>query len=182
MTARNNHTGRIERDIDQARLDTEAAELRAKRWGYQQIADHQGCSVSTAYERVKRAIESTPYEAVEELRRVELESLDELERAAMAVLRTRHVKVDHGRLIVIDGEPLIDDAPVLHAIQSILRIKERRARLTGIDTPVRVEQRHTVEHKSELDAEIERLLAGMGPVEQGQAPVEAASEAEPAHP
>jgi hypothetical protein len=36
-----------------------------------------------------------------------------------------------------DGEPVLDDAPVLAAIDRLLRIQERRARLLGLDAPTR---------------------------------------------
>jgi len=172
--------------VAQARIDAEAAALRAQRKGYHEIARTMGCSVSTAYERVSRALKAIPYEAVEELRRVELESLDELEQRCREVLLARHVKVDHGRLIVIDGEPLLDDAPVLHAAAQILRVKDMRARLTGTYAPVREDVRVT-NGDSHFDTEIARLLADMGRVGEGEAPVAPSDEnaqgaAEPAHP
>lgn len=174
--------GQKERDIEQARLDTEAAELRAQRMSYPKIAAQQGCSVSTAYERVKRAIAAVPFEAVEELRRVELESLDELERAAIEVLRTKHIRVDHGRVIEVDGERLIDDSPVLQAIACILRVKQQRARLVPqLEAPSRTEVTH-FDGDSNLDREIEHLLAEMGSLEQGEASLEAAGSGEPTHP
>ncbi|GAA2395473.1 hypothetical protein GCM10010404_61300 [Nonomuraea africana] len=40
--------------------------------------------------------------------------------------------VDDGR-----GEPLEDDAPVLAAIDRMLKIQERRAKLLGLDIPVK---------------------------------------------
>ena len=159
MTTRT-HMGRIEHDIDQARLDTEAAEMRSRRMTYPQIAAEQGCSRSTAYQRVQRALAAVPYEAVAELRRVELESLDELEQRAREVLLARHVKVDHGRVIEVDGERLIDDAPVLAAIAQILRIKDMRAKLTGSYAPTK--SAVTVITEDAVDAEIRRLTEELG--------------------
>lgn len=150
-----NAKGQMERDIGQAALDAEAAELRAMRWSYPAIAAHQGCAVSTAFSRVKRAIASVPYEAVDELRRVELDSLDELERKAREVLLATHLRVDHGKVIEIDGVPMVDDEPVLRAAQTILRIKDMRAKLTGEYAPSR--SRVEVVTEDVIDAEIRAL-------------------------
>lgn len=173
--------GQRERDIEQAKLDTEAAELRVLRLSYPEIARRQNCSVSTAYDRVKRAIAAVPYEAIEELRRVELESLDELEQRAREVLLAEHVKVDHGKVIEIDGVKLLDDGPVLNAITSILRIKDMRAKLTGEYAPVKVESdvRHSVQ--SDLDREIAGLMAKLVGVGESPTPVAPDGAANPTH-
>jgi hypothetical protein len=156
-----------ERTIDQARVDTEAAELRAQRLTYPQIAAKQGCSVSTAYQRVRRAIASVPYEAVEELRRVELESLDELEQRVREVLVRAHVKIDHGRVIRDEdtGAPMLDDAPVLAAAQQLLRIKDMRAKLTGAYAPTK--SAVTVITEDAVDAAIRDLESELASRDRG---------------
>lgn len=161
MTTRKSN-GQRERDIEQARLDTEAAELRCQRLSYPEIASRQTCAVSTAYERVQRAIAAVPYEAVDELRRVELESLDELETKAREVLLATHYKVDHGKVICLteDGDPLLDDAPVLQAITSILRIKDMRAKLTGTYAPTKTAV--TVVQEGAVDTWIRQLEEELG--------------------
>jgi hypothetical protein len=155
--ATRNRKGQMERDLAQALLDTEAAELRANRWTYPQIAAHQKCSVSTAHDRVQRAIASVPYEAVDKLRRLELESLDEQERRMLKVQEAVHVKTYQGDLILINGEPLLDDGPVLDAGMAILRIKDMRAKLTGEYAPTKTTL--TVVPEDTLTAEIQRLEA-----------------------
>lgn len=89
--------------------------------------------------------------------------LDALERAAWQVLRNRHVLAQQGKIVRDDdGNALEDDAPTLQAIDRILKIAERRARMRGLDAPVRAK----VEVTDALDADIERLvaeLAGLAP-------------------
>lgn len=155
--ASRNPQGQLERDLEQATLDTQAAELRSERLSYPQIAERMGCSLSTAHGRVKRAIAAVPYEAVHELRRIELESLDELEQRCRTVLLTRHVKVDHGKVIEHNGVEMLDDAPVLAAVAQILRIKDMRAKLTGEYAPTKATI--TVITEDIVDAEIQRLEA-----------------------
>jgi hypothetical protein len=36
-----------------------------------------------------------------------------------------------------DGAPLLDDAPVLAAVDRLLKVQERRAKLLGLDVPVK---------------------------------------------
>jgi hypothetical protein len=152
--ARSPRTGKHERDIEQARLDAEAAELRARGLTYRGIAKQQDVSVSTAMERVKRAIAAVPVEAVEQLRLTAGEQLDALTRQAFAIMMTEHPLVSDGR--VIPGAQ--DYGPKLRAIEALRRLNESRRKLYGIDSPVRVE--HTV--TTAMEQEILALAADFG--------------------
>ena len=60
----------------------------------------------------------------------------------MDVLESPHVVIQQGRVVMVqrpDGTkvPLPDDQPKLDAAAAILKIQERRARLIGLDAPVR---------------------------------------------
>lgn len=84
------------------------------------------------------------YPKVDQARLLELERLDELQHRAWKVLDDAHVTISGGKIVTqvgADGKetPLADDGPVLHAIDRLLRISERRARLIGMDMPTRVE-------------------------------------------
>lgn len=79
----------------------------------------------------------------DELRRLEI-----LEAAARTVLTNRHIVVNNGRVILHPDtdEPMEDDAPVLQAIDRLVKIEdarrrngERRAKLNGLDMPVKTE-------------------------------------------
>ncbi|MEU5490225.1 MULTISPECIES: hypothetical protein [Streptomyces] len=78
----------------------------------------------------------------------ELERLVSLEAAARNVLTNRHILVNNGRVILHPdtNEPMEDDAPVLQAIDRLVKIDEarrrngeRRAKLNGLDMPVKAE-------------------------------------------
>jgi len=157
--------GRFIRTIDTAERDAECAHLRARDYTYQQIADATGfTSASGARFAVERALARTITEPGEELRRIELMKLDALARAAWKVLEARHYLVSQGRLIRLeDGSPpLEDDGPVLASIDRLLRISERRSKLLGLDSPVRMEVL-TIDaidaQLAVLDAEIAGLTA-----------------------
>lgn len=146
---------------------TQAVEMRTKGETWESIANTLGyASRGAAATDVKRALEERLAEqrlAADELREIELEKLDVLERAVVAVLEREHVVVSGGRVVytgldggdvdLVDADggpvrvaPLKDDGPTLAAVDRYLRIQERRARLLGLDSPVRVDGTATVRY------------------------------------
>jgi hypothetical protein len=51
--------------------------------------------------------------------------------------------------------------PSMFAVDRVITIRERLARLVGLDAPMRTDTKVTVEHTTTLDAEIERLMVAM---------------------
>lgn len=178
----NGKTGQTDggnRHPDQVALDAKAAQLRAQGMSYQAIADAMGWEAkSTAYRAVARALKDTLGEAPDEVRQLELERLDELWRKAYEVMNRDHLTVQHGKVVGRrvgierhddgiekldhDGktipiyEDLLDDGPVLNAIDRLLRIQERRARLLGLDVPVKAHL--TVHQVDPRDLELAEIL------------------------
>ena len=126
-----------ERTEEQALIDTEALKLRSRGYTYQQIADHMGCSKPTAYARVQRALAAIPAEAAEEYRRLENDRLDTLQAIAMHEAITKKS---------------------MQAIDRVLHIMDRRAKLLGLDAPTKTE----VITLDAIDAEIRRLETQLG--------------------
>lgn len=170
--------GRFIRNIKTAQRDADAAALRAKGLSFQRIANELGfSSKAKAYEAVQRALADLPREGIEDLRRMELERLDGMYQAAMDVLEREHVAISQGKVVrrrvgtEVDefgherlddeGKPIplyadvLDDGPVLQAIDRLLKVQERRAKLLGLDAPTKVEML-TVDA---IDAEIKKLQA-----------------------
>ncbi len=149
---------------------------------WQQIADQFGyASRGAACKDVTRALEARLIEqhtSVEMLRQTELIRLDALTREAWAVMKRRHVTVSAGQVVMVVDErthtetPLVDDKPTLDAIDRLLKIQDRRAKLLGLDAPKKVE----VITIDAIDAEIARLTAELGEL----AAAEAADAAGPA--
>jgi hypothetical protein len=151
------NNGKFTRTLEHASQDAEAARLRARGITYDQIAVTLGyCDRTAARRAVERALVATVAEPAAEVRKLELDRLDEMYRAALAVLERQHLTVSHGRIIRTDsGDPLLDDAPALQAIDRMIRIMERRAKLLGLDAPAKVE----VITLDAIEAEIRRLSA-----------------------
>ena len=120
-------------------IDRERKVLEARLLGmsFDQIAASLGyASKSGAHHAYKRALQRTIQEPADEVRQQELERLDRLWRG------------------IIDPASRGD----VQAINTALRIMERRARYLGLDAPVKAQHEVTVyEGGTEIDREVERL-------------------------
>jgi hypothetical protein len=146
------------RSVAQIEKDAQAVELRRRNLTYRQIAAQMGWkSQKTAYEAVHRGLADAIQEPADEVRRLELERLDEYARHALRVLATPHLVVSQGIVVVhpVSEEPLTDDQPVLQALDRLIKISERRSRLLGLDAPVKT--RVEVITEDAVDAEIADL-------------------------
>lgn len=93
--------------------------------------------------------------------------LDRMEAAALVVLERHHITVNNGRVVTLDdGEPILDDGPVLSAIDRLAKIEDARLknneslrRLFGLDMPVKVD--HTVTETTQQDIAVQELVAEM---------------------
>lgn len=136
--------------------DAEAARLKALGWTLPEIATELNLAgdPARAAAAIKRAMARAVRFATDEARALELQSYDELEAIAWRQLQANHVLVQNGRIIrADDGVPLEDNRFVLETMDRILKIKERRARLLGLDAPTRAE----IVSIDSVDAEIARL-------------------------
>lgn len=116
-----------------------AFELRKRGYSYAQIAAAHAVSVSVAWSDVKAVYDQLlPIEEVEEMRRMELARLD--------VLSTRIEEQVH--------------AGNLFAIDRALKIMERRARLAGLDAPVRSEVKVEAVTRDDIERELAAFMAG----------------------
>jgi len=145
--------GRFTRSIETAERDAEAARLRARGLSYRAIAARMGVDVSTAHAAVQRALKATVEEPAADVRVLELERLDRMYETVMGVLERKHVTVSNGKVVTLDDEPIEDDGPVLAAVDRLLRIQERRAKLLGLDA----------EKKINLSGGVQYEIVGVSP-------------------
>lgn len=140
---------------------TNALRLRATGTPLQAIADQLGYSgVADVSKDITRALAQRNEDmkaAAAHYVNLELERLEAMEQTAWKVLQRAHEVVSHGRIIYDEttGQPLVDDAPVLAAIDRLIKIQDRRARYLGLDAPTRAE----IHNVDAYDREIEQLLA-----------------------
>lgn len=133
--------GRFLRTVESAERDAEAIRLLCEGATYQRIADVlEYGDRSSAHRAVKSALAAIPAPEAAMLREVEGERLDRLIREAFAVLGRDHVHISQGGKVVRDddGNLIYDDGPKLAAINTLVRLSERRAKLFGLDAPTRI--------------------------------------------
>ena len=142
--------------------DAECARLKAIGWPLEKIARYLNMDEpnpengpSRVAAAIKRALGEMARFANDEARMMEANSLDELEWEAWKTLENRHVVISQGRVVRDDetGESIPDERYILEVVDRILKIKERRARLLGLDAP----QRREVITLDTIDAEIAKL-------------------------
>lgn len=160
--------GQFTRTLEGAEKDAEAARLHSRGMTLRRIAQQLGyANESGASKAISRALAAVPVQGVDELRRVQCDQLAYLTAKALEVLEATHyAHSQSGNLIVgPDGQYLRDDAPVLNAIDRILRIAERHAKLMGLDAP----QRHEVTTLDYLDAQIRDAAAELARAQAAEA-------------
>lgn len=112
-------------------------------------AARRDCSRALDANRQAESAEVATYRQMENERLDdELRRLEALEAAAHQVLQNRHIVVNNGRVILHPDtdQPMEDDAPILQAIDRLVKIEdarrrnsERRAKLNGLDMPLQTE-------------------------------------------
>jgi hypothetical protein len=141
--------------------EVRAIDMRRNGATYDQIGQQLGISTSGAAQIVKRVLDRHVTEALPDVRKLELDRLDQLQLAALLVLRREHWLVQAGKVVIDQaGLPMRDDGPTLAAIDRLVRIGESRRRLLGVDAPVRHEVKFfTVDELDSQIAELEQQLA-----------------------
>lgn len=116
-----------------------AYELRLRGHTVAEVARELGCSTATVTKRVEEFIAQTVLPQADRLRRIETDRLDELWRRAWEILEAEHPYLYRGEHVVLDDQKVYDSGPKLAAMDRLLRIMERRAKLLGLDMPAKVE-------------------------------------------
>lgn len=119
MAKPGNAKGNTTRDVNAAQRAAQALALRAQKRTYEEIAQVCGYNDrAAAHKAVQRELARVVVPNVEELRKQEAEGLDQLEAECWKRLYSE----EH-------------EKAMLFAVDRIIAIKERRARLFGLDVP-----------------------------------------------
>jgi hypothetical protein len=150
--------GKFRTKTDQIERDAQASALYDQGWTYKRIAAELGMSnQGRAHDAVMRHLKRIPVADVESIRRQMEQRLSEMRRIALAVAGKDHIAHGQGRAVEIEDPDnpgtyikVHDDGPKLQALDRLLRIEERRAKLYGADMPTRTEFSGSVEVGVEL--------------------------------
>ncbi len=134
----------------------EMLRLRLEGLTLEEIGVRMEIQAESVYGVISRALRSVVKEPGEELMALELARCDALLAEAMNVVRAFHPVIHCGVVVRaavegVDGQPLRDaatgsvltvaledKAPKLAAINTALRVMERRAKLLGLDKPTKI--------------------------------------------
>lgn len=150
------------RSVEQAQRRAEMLELRKTGLTLEQIGERMGVGADTVQRVISRALTAMTKEPTQELLALELGRCDLLLTEAMQTVKAFHPLVSGGRVVSApmlnnQGEPVRnpetgdvltrvveDKAPKLAAIHVAVKVSERRAKLLGLDAPIRATQELTV--------------------------------------
>lgn len=133
-----------------AEMKQRIVELRDEGLEFREIAAEVGLNLKTVWKHYQNAMRQIPAAAVEEhakrcalrldeqLRRIDLER-----EIVMEILEKEHVHISNGRVVCeitgrdkdghpTYGDPYLDDAPTLAAIDRLGRLDDQEAKLLGI--------------------------------------------------
>lgn len=162
--------GRFMRTLEGAERDAEACRLKARGWTYGRIAEElEYANESGARKAVKRTLDKAPAEAAEELRAVMQMQLEYLYSRVMEALERKHLTVSQGgKVVVHNGEELLDDGPIFQGADRAVRILERISKLMRVD----IQPERGEISDEDLDAAYAKLLEQFGDDEPAGPPEE----------
>lgn len=135
-------------------LQQRILQMRLDHRSFDSIAAELGYSDTYVKKMYHKAMREFLVEDVKQVRKFELMKLDMAEREVLNILRDFHPIVSHGTIVydsveTADGEPIIgptgepkrvklrDAGPRLAALDRYLKIQDARARLLGLNAPVK---------------------------------------------
>lgn len=157
-------------------------EYRRRKVPYAQFYEELGyASVNAARRDFTRALEENVAElhaSVEVYREEQLIELEYLAEEAHLVMNTRHYVITPGGKLVEDPvthEPILDPAPKLQAMDRLVRIGDRVAKLRGLDAATKIEGVFSIDALDHALAEARDQLAALDAEDQEDGGAEGSS-------
>ena len=126
--------------LDKQLRDHEIWDLRSRGHSVSAIVEATGLSDAQVRGSLSRVAEQYKLESAAEIIKMELDRLDIMLVHAMDALDRTYIAYSNGRAMRDDDDNLVEDvAPVMKAIDTILKIMDRRSRYLGLDAPSKSE-------------------------------------------
>jgi hypothetical protein len=137
----------------------EVVRLKARGIPYPDIARRLGISEDVARQDVSRAHKMRAQELrdnVDELVAGEMEELEALQQLTWRIAAAQHRKVGTSGVAARDehGNPVFDFSVNLHAVNTLVKIRERMAKLLGYDAALKIDVKAQVVTVDAIDAAI----------------------------
>lgn len=177
---RKNRLSKLEKNL----RDADIWDLRARGYSVLQIADHTGHSPAVVRASLTRVAEEYKVESAAEIIKMELDRLDIMLVHAMEALEGEYVAWSNGRMMRDDNDqPVPDVGPVMKAIDTILKIMDRRSKYLGLDAPTKSEQSINVHRDpNEVDLAVLTLINNFNQSAHALSPADLEQSALPATP
>lgn len=121
------------------------------------IADEMDCSVFRVQKLLNKYTPKLLEKDASHHRDIEIGKLDLLEEKLWTMVDEEYYTVSNGQVVYMEtGDPVPDIDPILKIIDRILKVSERRAKLLGLDKPIRVDA--TVTHSDPRDLELMEMI------------------------
>jgi hypothetical protein len=161
-----------------AGVRAEAARLKAVGVPLEDIAEHFGWSnedglpdtarVATA---IRAHLASMYRFTTDEMKVIELQSLDELEYRLWKLLDGQHVVISQGRIVRDEnGDPVPDSRFILETCDRIQKVKDQRAKMMGLYAPSKIEVISIDRIEQEISKLEQQLLQAEMPVPSPSVP------------
>lgn len=131
-------------DLARAEQDAQIVELKRQDLTFQQIAERLGISRAAAHRGFHRALPRITGPAADAYRAEHLARLELARSVVLDILAAKHLTVSQGVVVRVDGQPLEDDAPTLAAVDRLVKLDEREAKLLGLDAKTELDHTGTV--------------------------------------
>ncbi len=164
--------------------DSDIWSLRARGFSVLEIAEQSGYSPAQVRSSLTRVADEYKVEAAAEIIKMELDRLDIMLVHAMSALEGEYVAWSNGRMMRDDDDaPVPDVGPVMKAIDTILKIMDRRSKYLGLDAPSKSEQSINVHtNPNQTDLAVMQLINDFKQSAASLTPAQLAAQNQPALP
>lgn len=128
-----------------AQLRARIVELRDEGLTFREIAAEVNRDVHSTWTHYQKAMRDIPApmvaahaEQVANRREEQLRRIDMEREAVLEVLAARHVTVSNGKVMYEDDAPILDDAPVLAAVDRLIKLDDQEAKLLGLNAKTEI--------------------------------------------
>lgn len=136
-------------DLEMADRDAQIVNLKRQGMSFKAVGEALGVSATTARKGFQRALLRVREPAVTAFRAEQLVRIQVMREVAMDVIDARHVVVQQGHAVALEGEVLEDPMPILQAMDRVMKLDDQEARLLGMYPASRMAVDATVNYRVE---------------------------------
>jgi hypothetical protein len=126
--------------------------LRIEHFTIRQIAELTGLGVATVHKRITDEITETVAPYREQYKSMARERLDNMSRKVLDLMSQPRYLVHEGKVVRVDGAPVLDAEYQLRCLDRLMAIERQRAQMEGYNAPVKVDATVTEVTQEDIEA------------------------------